>query len=128
MPNRTAEITRKEIVAWNPQTKGRMLPTKSVNCLPFYLPTGHRPGKWVDRGERLEEISLGAGMALFSDRWHQPPPQRQRISLIPGEFLYVENISQCSIWEKRPILGALRGREAGSVEGSRSRSRLSLQE
>lgn len=36
------EITRKEVVAWNPQAKGRMLLRKSMNCLSFYLPMDHR--------------------------------------------------------------------------------------
>lgn len=36
------EITRKEIGAWNPQVKGRMLLSKSMNCLSFYLLLDHR--------------------------------------------------------------------------------------
>ena len=48
MPSGLDEITRKEIVAWNPQAKGRMLLRKSMNCLSFYLPMGHRSRRWVD--------------------------------------------------------------------------------
>ena len=49
------EITRKEVVAWNPQAKGRMLLRKSMNCLSFYLPMDHRglgrPGKKAGRSQ-----------------------------------------------------------------------------
>lgn len=39
------EITRKEIGAWNPQAKGRMSLSKSMNCLSFYLPMDQRGGR-----------------------------------------------------------------------------------
>lgn len=69
IPSGLDEITRKEIVAWNPQAKGRMLLRKSMNCLSFYLPMGRRSGRWVDQGERPEGVIWGAAMALFVDRW-----------------------------------------------------------
>lgn len=83
------EITRKEIVAWNLRARERMLLRKS-----FYLPMDERPRRWVGRGERPEEVSVGlAGPCLWTDG-HQPPPQGQRDNLDPGGFLYVENINQ----------------------------------
>lgn len=61
------EITRKEVVAWNLQAKGRMLLRKSMNCLSYHLPMDHRG--WVGQGKGPEEVSVGTGTALFVDRW-----------------------------------------------------------
>lgn len=54
---------------WNPQIQERMLLRKLMNCSSFYLPTDHRPRRWAGPGKRPKEVSVGAGRALWVDRW-----------------------------------------------------------
>lgn len=109
------EITRKEIGAWSPQAKGRMLLSKSMNCLSFYLPIDHRGGG-LAKEKSLRSSVWGLVLPCLWTGGCQPLPQKQRDTLNPGGFLYVENISHCSIQEPETTLGILsrKGFNAGN--------------